>query len=259
MSNNTTNHKGRRTLSDLTATGTNQATAFPLLNTADHQFTTVASSTGAVLPAARLADSVNVWNGGSNALSIYPPLGGKINDASANSAYSLAAASGITFFASDLATWYTPSSAAGVTSIAAGTGLAGGTITTTGTLSLATIGDASVLANTTGGTAAPAGVTLTALIDEAIGSTQGDILYRGASAWSVLAPGTSGNILQSGGPAANPSWTAASAGGTVTSVNASAPVDMKFTGGPVTTTGTLALSRVAPPSTIFDYTFFGGV
>ena len=49
---------------DSTATGTNQATAFPLLNGADHQFTTVGSSTGAVLPPARLADSISVWNGG---------------------------------------------------------------------------------------------------------------------------------------------------------------------------------------------------
>jgi len=39
-----------------------------------------------------------------------------------------------------------------------------------------------------------------------IGSTQGQILYRGASAWAVLAPGTSGFVLTTGGAGANPSW-----------------------------------------------------
>ncbi len=39
-----------------------------------------------------------------------------------------------------------------------------------------------------------------------LGTVQGDIVYRGASSWEVLAPGTSGQVLQSGGPAANPSW-----------------------------------------------------
>ncbi len=36
---------------------------------------------------------------------------------------------------------------------------------------------------------------------------QGDILYRGASAWSRLGTGTAGQLLQAGGAAANPSWT----------------------------------------------------
>jgi hypothetical protein len=309
MSNNTTTHKGRRVLSGLTALGSRQATAFPLLNGADHQFTTVAASTGAVLPPAKLADSVSVWNGGASTLSVYPPSGGKVNDTSANSAYSLSAGSGITFFAADLLVWYASSGAGAVTSVTTGTGLTGGTITTTGTIGLAnpsattlggvqsaaavshqwinsistsgvpslsqpaftdisgtatlaqlpTIGDASVYGNTTGGTAAPAGVTLTALIDEAIGNTQGDVLYCGASAWSALAPGTLGQVLATQGASANPHWINASAGGTVTSVAASVPVDMTVDGSPVTSSGTLAITRVGPPSTIYDYTFFGGV
>lgn len=48
--------------------------------------------------------------------------------------------------------------------------------------------------------------TLTALIDAAFGSAQGDILYRNATVWTVLAPGTAGYLLQTGGAAANPSW-----------------------------------------------------
>ncbi len=45
-----------------------------------------------------------------------------------------------------------------------------------------------------------------AQIDAAFGGTQGDILYRNATVWTVLAPGTAGQILQTNGAAANPAW-----------------------------------------------------
>lgn len=48
---------------------------------------------------------------------------------------------------------------------------------------------------------------------DSIGSTQGDILYRDSSGWLALVPGTSGQVLQSGGAAANPSWSTLSANG----------------------------------------------
>jgi hypothetical protein len=41
-----------------------------------------------------------------------------------------------------------------------------------------------------------------------ISSTQGSILYRGASYWVALAPGTSGQFLQTNGGGANPAWAA---------------------------------------------------
>lgn len=50
--------------------------------------------------------------------------------------------------------------------------------------------------------------TLSALIDAAIGSTRGSVLYRGALGWSILAPGTSGNFLKSLGAGADPAWAA---------------------------------------------------
>ncbi len=56
-----------------------------------------------------------------------------------------------------------------------------------------------------------------------ISSTQGTILYRGASAWSALAPGTSGYFLKTQGAAADPVWAVAGAG-TVTSVTGTPPV-----------------------------------
>ena len=51
--------------------------------------------------------------------------------------------------------------------------------------------------------------------DEAVSTSdtleQGDILYYDGSAWKKLAPGTAGQLLQTGGAGANPSW--ADAGG----------------------------------------------
>jgi len=51
-----------------------------------------------------------------------------------------------------------------------------------------------------------------ALLD-GIGSTRGSLLYRGASAWAALAPGTSGQVLQTNGAGADPSWAAGGGGG----------------------------------------------
>ena len=55
-------------------------------------------------------------------------------------------------------------------------------------------------------------VTESTLLDE-IGSTQGDILYRSSTGWVVLAPGTSGDVLTTGGASANPSWAPGGGGG----------------------------------------------
>jgi hypothetical protein len=150
-----------------------------------------------------------------------------------------------------------PSGGGTVTGIATTGGIHGGIITTSGTLTVdwnggsvsslgsglslsagvlnfATIASHAVLANSSGSGAAPSSTTVSAILDAAIGSTQGNVLYRNASVWSVLAPGTSGQVLQSGGAAANPSW-ATAASGSVTSVASGAGLS----GGPVTSSGTL--------------------
>lgn len=74
------------------------------------------------------------------------------------------------------------------------------------TSALPTIASNTGLVNITGGAATPSATTLTAWIDSAIGNTQGSILYRGASTWSALAPGTSGQALLAQGAGANPIW-----------------------------------------------------
>lgn len=50
------------------------------------------------------------------------------------------------------------------------------------------------------------------LLDQ-ISSTRGTLLYRGASAWAALVPGTSGDVLTTNGAGADPTWVAPSSGG----------------------------------------------
>lgn len=65
-----------------------------------------------------------------------------------------------------------------------------------------------VLGNAAGVTANVSELTLTNVLDMVGSATHGDILYRGASAWSRLAAGTSGNVLRTNGSGADPSWVA---------------------------------------------------
>lgn len=57
----------------------------------------------------------------------------------------------------------------------------------------------------TGADAGTGDATITLSLD-AYSSTHGAVLYRGSSAWVALAPGTAGQVLQSNGSGANPSW-----------------------------------------------------
>ncbi|THD60771.1 hypothetical protein [Phenylobacterium sp.] len=50
------------------------------------------------------------------------------------------------------------------------------------------------------------GTSLSSVLDSSIGSTQGSVLFRNATGWVALAPGTLGQALVSGGPGSNPSW-----------------------------------------------------
>ena len=67
----------------LTATGTNQATAYAI-TAADNEFTTVASGTGAILYAGSPGDEQWVYNAGANALTVYPPSGSNLNSLTTN-------------------------------------------------------------------------------------------------------------------------------------------------------------------------------
>jgi hypothetical protein len=98
------------------------------------------------------------------------------------------------------------------------------------------IGTAYQLLGVNAGATAPSWQGLSSLIDNGLtAATQGQILYRNATAWVPLAVGTSGQVLTSGGAAANVSWTTAAGGltgftaalntgGTNTTVNVSSLV-----------------------------------
>lgn len=79
---------------------------------------------------------------------------------------------------------------------------------------------------------------LSAIIDQQLGSTQGDLLYRSASVWTVLAPGNIGQVLGTGGAGGNPSWVNGSGTGTVQQIVAGTGL----TGGTITGSGTIALA-----------------
>jgi hypothetical protein len=104
---NTLGHRLRPALqTGLTATGSSQATAFPLTNNTLHEFTTVAASTGAILPVGVTPSEVTIYNSGASTLTLYPPMGGSIDAGSANASVSLAAGSGVTLWASTPSNWY---------------------------------------------------------------------------------------------------------------------------------------------------------
>jgi hypothetical protein len=62
-----------------------------------------------------------------------------------------------------------------------------------------------------GSGSAPSCGTTSGLLD-LLGSARGDIAYRGASGWAVLAPGTNGFFLETQGAGADPIWAAAAGG-----------------------------------------------
>jgi hypothetical protein len=97
-----------------------------------------------------------------------------------------------------------------------------------------------VLIGNTG--AAPSFATVSTVLD-AIGNTQGNILYRGASGWQSLAVGSSGQVLSTQGAGADPQWISAAGVGTVTSVAVSGgTTGLTTTGGPITAAGTITIT-----------------
>jgi len=106
---------------------------------------------------------------------------------------------------------------------------------------LPTIGNNTILSNISGSTIPAQANQISAIFDATLGSAQGDVLYRDSGAWMVLTPGTMGQVLTTGGAAANPSWTTVTGTGTVTEVDTSGGI----TGGPITASGTVSLASIS--------------
>src|SRR5579859_1554116 len=93
---------------------------------------------------------------------------------------------------------------------------------------LASISDGQLLSNISGGSAAPVGNGLSAILDHIIGSTRGTIIFRGASGWTNLNHGTANQVLTMDGSGNDPTWaTPAAAGGGLYSQVLSASVPTK--------------------------------
>lgn len=77
----------------------------------------------------------------------------------------------------------------------------------------------------TGGGALTGDVTLNAsaqaVLDQ-ITTTRGAVIYRGASGWQALPPGTSGDALKTNGAGADPSWGPVASTGSISLLNAKA-------------------------------------
>ena len=109
---------------------------------------------------------------------------------------------------------------------------------------LSNIPNNDLLANITGTTGNAVATTATAFLDSVFGTTQGQVLYRSPSGWVATTGGTNGACLTyTSGPPIIIQWGSCSSGGgsgTVTSVAMSGgTTGLAFTGGPVTTAGTL--------------------
>lgn len=122
---------------------------------------------------------------------------------------------------------------------------------------LATASDSTVKSNISGGVAVPSDNTITAVLDKQLGTTQGNVAYRNAASWVSLAPGTNGQVLTSGGAAANVSWTSAAGSGTVTSVTPGTGLTSTITaaapGSAITSTGTLSVAHIVNPQSGTSY------
>jgi hypothetical protein len=110
-----------------------------------------------------------------------------------------------------------------------------------------------LIANTSGSTAVPVGTSLSAYLDSALGATQGTVIYRSGSAWAVLAPGTAGQVLQTGGAAANPSWASAAA------ARNAARLQAQWVSGAIVANDTIYFAYDAPYNgTVNSLTYFTG-
>jgi hypothetical protein len=75
--------------------------------------------------------------------------------------------------------------------------------------SIQNVAPLTVLANVTNVTADVQEVSTSQVLDMVGGTAQGTMLYRGASGWTTLPPGISGQLLQTNGVDNNPSWSSA--------------------------------------------------
>jgi hypothetical protein len=91
-----------------------------------------------------------------------------------------------------------------------------------------------VLGRTAGSAGDTEEMTITQVLDLLTSVAQGDIIYRGASAWARLGAGSSGQFLKTNGAGANPQWDTSAGGGGIVlltsgTVSSAATLDIVLT------------------------------
>lgn len=100
------------------------------------------------------------------------------------------------------------------------------------------INSGDLLANVSAVDALPTGVGVSEYLDFTIGSTQGDIMYRGSGVWQALTPGIAGQALTTNGAGADLQWRSTAGVGTVISVTAGTNLSAT-PANPITASGTI--------------------
>ena len=145
-----------------TAAGTTQATATPI-TTSIAYVTSAGVPSGVILPASAAAGTyVLIQNVSGTPFQIYPPVGGNLDGGVTNAGVQMPANGTIAYSLSGSSTWYSV-----IDAIGTGTGIAvthgsGGVIA----ISLATVSNNTVLANISGGIAAPTALSLASLTSD---------------------------------------------------------------------------------------------
>lgn len=63
-----------------------------------------------------------------------------------------------------------------------------------------------LLGNMAGGSAVPGALSIDQVLDAIFGTTRSTLIFRGATVWQVLGPGSPGQYLKTGGGAFDPAW-----------------------------------------------------
>jgi hypothetical protein len=206
------------TAAAVSAAGSTQGTATAITNDFN-VITTVASSTGVVLPTATVGRRMVVVNKGANPLAVYPASGASIDALSANAAVTIPVAGWVEFDASSTTQWYSTFNAISTSALT-------GDVTASGTT------------NTMATTIAAGAVTLTKMANLAANSIIGN---------------------NTGSPATPIALTVAqtltllgiTSGASVSSVAMTVPSIMSVSGSPITTSGTLAVTLATQSQNLF--------
>jgi hypothetical protein len=106
---------------------------------------------------------------------------------------------------------------------------------------LANLANHTLIGRDSAGAGVPQAIGISTALDW-IGATQGQIAFRDAAAWNILAPGTAGQFLQTNGAGANPAWASALTPTSPSALDSSSLYVMMTPGG---TSGTIVIRGIS--------------